>query len=78
MKKLTALFLSLAMVFSLAACGKKDPATSNPGSGSGSGSTSVSGDSDLVAAAKAEGSLVVYGSCEEEYLAAACHNFEKT
>ena len=76
MKKLTALFLSLAMVFSLAACGKKDPATSNPGSGSGS--TSVSGDSDLVAAAKAEGSLVVYGSCEEEYLAAACQNFEKT
>ena len=78
MKKLTALFLSLAMVFSLAACGKKDPATSNPGSGSGSGSTSVSGDSNLVAAAKAEGSLVVYGSCEEEYLAAACQNFEKT
>ena len=28
-------------------------------------------------AAKAEGSLVVYGSCEEDYLAAACENFEK-
>ena len=26
---------------------------------------------------KAEGELVVYGSCEEEYLAAACENFEK-
>ena len=32
---------------------------------------------DLVAAAKEEGELVVYGSCEEPYLAAACQNFEK-
>ncbi|MDO4973908.1 MAG: ABC transporter substrate-binding protein [Eubacteriales bacterium] len=32
---------------------------------------------DLVAAAKEEGELVVYGSCEEEYLAAACENFQK-
>ena len=32
---------------------------------------------DLIAAAQAEGELVVYGSCEEEYLAAACENFEK-
>ncbi|MCR5137208.1 MAG: ABC transporter substrate-binding protein [Oscillospiraceae bacterium] len=32
---------------------------------------------DLIAAAKAEGELVVYGSCEEEYLAAACENFQK-
>ena len=32
---------------------------------------------DLIAAAKAEGELVVYGSCEEPYLAAACQNFEK-
>ncbi len=31
---------------------------------------------ELVAAAQAEGELVVYGSCEEEYLAAACENFE--
>lgn len=31
----------------------------------------------LIAAAKAEGELVVYGACEEEYLAAACDNFEK-
>ncbi len=34
-------------------------------------------DADLIAAAQAEGELVVYGSCEEEYLAAACENFEK-
>ena len=34
-------------------------------------------DEALVEAAKAEGELVVYGSCEEEYLSAACKNFEK-
>ena len=32
---------------------------------------------ELITAAKAEGELVVYGSCEEEYLAAACENFQK-
>ncbi len=34
-------------------------------------------DADLVAAAQEEGELVVYGSCEEEYLAAACQHFEE-
>ena len=32
---------------------------------------------ELTAAAQEEGALVVYGSCEEDYLAAACENFEK-
>ena len=32
---------------------------------------------ELITAAKAEGELVVYGSCEEEYLAAACQHFEE-
>ena len=32
---------------------------------------------DLIAAAQEEGALVVYGSCEEEYLAAACETFEQ-
>jgi len=32
---------------------------------------------ELIAAAKAEGELVVYGSCEEDYLSAVCTNFEK-
>ena len=32
---------------------------------------------DLVAAAQAEGALVVYGSCEEAYLSAACQKFEE-
>ena len=34
-------------------------------------------DADLIAAAQAEGELVVYGSCEEEYLQAACDKFEQ-
>lgn len=33
-------------------------------------------DSALIEAARADGELVVYGSCEEEYLAAACQKFE--
>ena len=37
----------------------------------------VGADPALVEAAKAEGELVVYGSCEEEYLQAACDGFEK-
>ena len=32
---------------------------------------------DLIAAAQAEGELTVYGSCEEEYLAAACEHFQE-
>ena len=36
------------------------------------------GDMDaLIEAAKAEGELTVYGSCEEEYLSLACKNFEE-
>ena len=41
--------------------------------------TKVEGfDSELIKAAQAEGELIVYGSCEEDYLAAVCENFEKT
>ena len=51
-------------------------------SDSSSGSDAASGDKvgapdDLVKAAKDEGTLVVYGSCEEDYLAAACNHFQK-
>ena len=43
-----------------------------------SSATAVEGfDSALIAAAQAEGELVVYGSCEEEYLSAVCENFQK-
>ncbi|MCI5847068.1 MAG: hypothetical protein MRZ98_05415, partial [Clostridiales bacterium] len=34
-------------------------------------------DPALIEAAKAEGELVVYGSCEEAYLIAACQHFEE-
>ncbi|MBQ6374512.1 MAG: ABC transporter substrate-binding protein [Clostridia bacterium] len=34
-------------------------------------------DADLVAAAREEGELIVYGSCEEDYLAAAVRHFEE-
>ena len=38
---------------------------------------SVGASEDLIKAAQEEGTLVVYGSCEEDYLAAACHHFEE-
>jgi iron(III) transport system substrate-binding protein len=39
---------------------------------------STTGLDELIAAAQEEGKLTVYGSCEEEYLAAACQKFEST
>ena len=66
MKKTLALILALLMVLALAACGQKAPeAPAQEAAG------------DLVSAAKAEGELVVYGSCEEDYLAAACNKFQE-
>ena len=61
MKKTLALLLALIMVIALAA------------------PTAFADDpmDELIAAAKAEGELVVYGSCEEPYLAAACQKFEE-
>lgn len=38
---------------------------------------SVGASEDLIKAAQEEGTLVVYGSCEEDYLAAACNHFEE-
>ena len=37
----------------------------------------VGADPELIAAAQAEGTLTVYGSCEEDYLNAACNHFEQ-
>ncbi len=51
------------------------------GSGDGSAATAtdnrVGASEDLVKAAQEEGTLVVYGSCEEDYLAAACNHFQE-
>lgn len=90
MKKAFALALTLIMVLGLlAGCGGSG-ASSTASSGAASSSSSsapAGGDSaapaeadpmaELIAAAKAEGELVVYGSCEEDYLSAACAKFEE-
>lgn len=86
MKKLTSLFLASMMALSLSACSNSGassaPAESQDSTASttteetGTAETGSSMD-DLIAAAQAEGELIVYCSCEEEYLAVACENFEK-
>ena len=50
--------------------GKKDAADTNS-------VETVGASEELVKAAKEESKLVVYGSCEEEYLNAVCNNFKK-
>ncbi len=62
MKKFWCLFLAVAMLGCLAVASGEDVVNADPA---------------LVAAAKEEGSLVVYGSCEEDYLNAACQKFQK-
>jgi ABC-type Fe3+ transport system, periplasmic component len=70
MKKLTVLLLILVVAMAgVFAQGSKEAAATE---------TKVEGfDSELIKAAQAEGELVVYGSCEEQYLSAVCENFEK-
>lgn len=74
MKKAISLILVAIMVLGLAACGgKSEPA---PAPTEEKAPEQLSYMDQLIADAKAEGTLVVYGSCEEDYLAAACENFE--
>ena len=75
MKKALALLLTGIMALSMAACGGSG--SSAPAAPAGGTESSAAADGDLVSAAKEEGTLVVYGSCEEDYLAAACENFQK-
>ena len=84
MKKLIAMLLALVMVFGLAACGAKTeekapeaaaPAPTAPAETQAAAEPSYM--EQLIAAAQAEGTLVVYGSCEEEYLAVACEKFQE-
>lgn len=83
MKKLFAILLSLIMVVSLfAGCGgsKEAPETTAAPAAAGAETEAAAEASymdQLIAAAQAEGTLVVYGSCEEEYLAVACEKFEE-
>ena len=83
MKKIIAMLLAVMMLFALAACGQsaapaEQPAQQDTPAEAPAEEPTAEADpmAELVAAAQAEGELVVYGSCEEEYLAAACENFE--
>lgn len=86
MKKLFAMLLVLAMAFSVVACAApaapaapapepaEEPAAPAPAVEEPVVEASYM--EQLIEAAKAEGELVVYGSCEEAYLSAACQKFE--
>ncbi len=73
-KKVLALALTSMMVLSLVGCKSSD--NSSKESSKDTTTTSASSMDDLIAAAKEEGTLTVYGSCEEAYLSAACQKFE--
>ena len=93
MKKYLTMLLAMVMVLSLAACGSKTEAPAATTAAPAAAETTAAatdapkeeskypsyfdGMDDLIAAAQAEGELTVYGSCEEEYLAAACEHFQE-
>ena len=84
MKKILAVLMAVLMVASLAACGGNTsaPATEPAPAPAAADTTAPAAETtapeqSLIDAAKAEGELVVYGSCEEDYLAAACAHFEE-
>lgn len=92
-RKTLAVLLTAAMVLSLTACGGSTKTEETPQSETPVAETApekeeapaeetataeeASGMDALIEAAKAEGSLTVYGSCEEAYLSAACQKFEE-
>lgn len=84
MKKFLAVALTAAMALGLCACGGKEVTSENTSVKEAVSTQQTETQTpeeksymdSLVEAAKAEGELVVYGSCEEEYLAAACEKFE--
>ena len=82
MKKLFAILLSLVMLLSLAACGAEEaPAPTEAPKAEAPAADAPAAEptymEKLIADAQAEGTLVVYGSCEEEYLAVACEKFQE-
>ena len=87
MKKYLAIILAILMVLGLfAGCSSSEkktpdpaPAATNaaPAATDAAPAAPVDEMEALIAAAKAEAKLVVYGSCEEEYLAAACEKFQE-
>lgn len=87
MKKMLAYMLLLTIVIgSFAGCGMEKPTLNMKRPDSFDPNQIVSGEADaekedymnqLIKAAQKEGTLVVYGSCEEEYLTKACRKFEQ-
>ena len=81
MKKLLAIVLSLVMLLSLAACGTEKPAETKAPEAQQPAETQAPAElsymEQLIKDAQAEGTLVVYGSCEEDYLAVACEKFQE-
>lgn len=90
-KKLLATLLVAAMTLSLVACGSKPAAEAAPAAEEPAAEAAeepaaeepaaeaqaAEGMDALIEAAKAEGTLTVYGSCEEAYLSAACQKFQE-
>ena len=60
----------------ISACKKSDSNTGEKKETDTNSADTVGAPEDLVKAAKEEGKLIVYGSCEEEYLNAVCTNFK--
>ena len=91
MKKKLALVLAGLMTLGLMGCGAQSQpaATETPAAETKTEETApaetqaeapseeAGGLDAIIEAAKAEGELIVYGSCEEEYLAAACEHFQE-
>ena len=85
MKKKLAMILACALALTACSSGggtsAPAPAASSAASEAAStaeaGGEAAEGMDALIAAAQEEGELVVYGSCEEAYLQAACEHFEE-
>ena len=60
----------------ITACKKSDSDASEKRESDTNSTDAVGAPEELVKAAKEEGKLIVYGSCEEEYLNAVCANFK--
>ena len=76
MKKIVAFLLAGCLALSLTACGQEPAGQTDPAEETVYPAC-FDGMEDLIAAARAEGALTVYGSCEESYLAAACQHFQE-
>ena len=85
MKKIIAMLLAVVMLLGLCACAKTEepaPTTAAPTEAAPAETTAAPTEAEeedyftkLIADAQAEGELVIYGSCEDPYIAAAADAF---